>query len=129
MNAPPLKLNHIGYVVRDLEIYARGFPGLRFERMVDDPLQHARLALYDAGGAFVELIQPDGPEAFTWAHLERAGEGMHHLCYEGVGDKDIDDLLAAHRMLKIRGPMHAPLFGRPVLFAMTRRKAIVEFIL
>ncbi|HYJ31067.1 MAG TPA: VOC family protein [Allosphingosinicella sp.] len=124
-----MRLHHVGYVVRDIEAFAEGFPGLALERTVDDPLQRARLALYEAGGTYVELIQPEGPGAFTWAHLERAGEGMHHVCYEGVGAEEVDELLARHRMLKIRGPMHAPLFDRPVLFAMTRKKAIVEFIL
>ena len=124
-----MRLHHVGYVVRDIDAYARGFPGLEFEKAVDDPLQRARLALYSAGSAYIELIQPEGPDAFTWAHLERAGEGMHHVCYEGVAEQEVDTVLSRYRMLKIRGPMHAPLFDRPVLFAMTRKKAIVEFLL
>ena len=124
-----MRLHHVGYVVREIEAYAAGIPGLAFARAVDDPLQHARLALYDAGGTWVELIQPEGPDAFTWAHLERCGEGMHHICYEGADEAGVEALIAEHRMLKIRGPIHAPLFDRPVLFAMTRKKAIVEFLL
>ncbi len=124
-----MRLHHVGYVVRDIQAYAVGIPGLVFARAVDDPLQHARLALYDAGGAYVELIQPEGPDAFTWAHLERCGEGMHHICYEGPDEAGVERLIAERRMLKIRGPIHAPLFDRPVLFAMTRKKAIVEFLL
>ena len=124
-----MRLHHVGYVVRDMEAYAQTFPGLRFERAVDDPLQQARLALYDAGGCYVELIQPNGPGAFTWAHLERSGEGMHHICYEGIRGAELDALLLEHRMLKVRGPMHAPLFDREVMFAMTRKKALVEFLL
>jgi len=42
---------------------------------------------------------------------------------------EVDAVLSGYRMLKVRGPMHAPLFDRPVLFAMTRKKAIVEFLL
>lgn len=124
-----MRLHHVGYVVREIEAYAAGIPGLVFARAVDDPLQHARLALYDAGGTWVELIQPEGPDAFTWAHLERCGEGMHHICYEGADEAGVEALIAEHRMLKIRGPIHAPLFDRSVLFAMTRKKAIVEFLL
>jgi methylmalonyl-CoA/ethylmalonyl-CoA epimerase len=124
-----MRLHHIGYVVRDIEAFAAGFPGLAFERDVEDPLQKARLALYRAAPAWIELIQPHGPEAFTWAHLERAGEGLHHICYEGADETAVEEILRERRMLKIRGPMHAPLFDRPVLFAMTRTKAIVEFLL
>jgi catechol 2,3-dioxygenase-like lactoylglutathione lyase family enzyme len=124
-----IQIHHVGYVVRNIEAFAEGFPGLEFERSVDDPLQQARLALFRAGPAFVELIEPAGPGAFTWAHLERAGEGLHHICYEGGDEATVDTIIRERRMLRIRGPMHAPLFDRPVLFAMTRKKAIVEFLL
>jgi catechol 2,3-dioxygenase-like lactoylglutathione lyase family enzyme len=124
-----IRLHHVGYVVRDIDAYAEGFPGLDFERAVDDPVQEARLALYRAGPAYIELIAPSGPGAFTWAHLERSGEGLHHICYEGADEAAIEEILRERRMMKIRGPMHAPLFDRPVLFAMTRKKAIVEFLL
>lgn len=126
-----MRLHHVGYVVRDIEQFAAGMPGLALEKAVEDPLQHARLALYRVGegvGAFVELVQPHGPEAFTWAALER-GEGMHHVCYEGVSEAEVGELMLQHRMLKVRGPIHAPLFGRQVIFGITRQRALLEFLL
>lgn len=125
-----IRIHHIGYVVRDLDRYAASLPGLQFEKEVVDPVQNARLALYTVGDASrVELIQPLDESAFTWAHLDRSGEGLHHICYEGVGADDIDDYLRQNRLMRVRGPVHAMLFDRDVLFAVTRQRAIVEFIL
>jgi len=125
-----MKINHVGYVVRDIERYAATMPGLTLLKEVEDPLQHARLALYSVGeGSLIELIQPHGPEAFTWGHLARSGEGMHHVCYEGLNEGEVTSLLLQHRIMKVRGPIYAPLFDRQVIFGVTRQRAIVEFLL
>jgi methylmalonyl-CoA/ethylmalonyl-CoA epimerase len=125
-----MRIHHLGYVVRNIESFQASLPGLILEKAVDDPLQNARLALYSVGdGSRVELIQPHDETAFTWAHLDRAGEGLHHICYEGVTHDVLDDILKRHRLFKIRGPMHAVLFDRDVVFAVTRQRSILEFIL
>jgi catechol 2,3-dioxygenase-like lactoylglutathione lyase family enzyme len=125
-----IRLHHVGYVVRDLEQFAASMPGLMFEKKVEDPLQHACLALYRlADSAFIELIQPNGPEAFTWGALSRSGEGMHHICYEGASEAEVAELMLQYRMLKVRGPIHAPLFDRQVVFGITRHRALLEFLL
>ncbi|WP_257550904.1 VOC family protein [Sphingopyxis sp. DBS4] len=125
-----IRIHHVGYVVRDLNAYAASLPGLEFEAEVVDEIQNARIALYRVGDASrIELIQPLGESAFTWAHLNRSGEGLHHICYEGIGADAIDDYLRQHRLMRVRGPVHAVLFDRNVLFAVTRQRAIVEFIL
>jgi methylmalonyl-CoA/ethylmalonyl-CoA epimerase len=125
-----IRLHHVGYVVRDLDEYAASLPGLDLEKEVVDPTQNARIALYAVGdGSRIELIQPLDESAFTWAHLKRAGEGLHHVCYEGLDRGAIDDYFRVHRLMRVRGPVHAVLFDRDVVFAVTRRRAIVEFIL
>jgi methylmalonyl-CoA/ethylmalonyl-CoA epimerase len=125
-----IQIHHVGYVVRDLDRYAASLPGLTLEKEVVDPVQNARIALYQLGGASrIELIQPLDESAYTWAHLDRAGEGLHHICYEGVGADAIDDYLRQYRLMRVRGPVHAVLFDRDVMFAVTRQRAIVEFIL
>jgi catechol 2,3-dioxygenase-like lactoylglutathione lyase family enzyme len=125
-----VRIHHVGYVVRDAEAYRKSLPGLQLLKTVIDPVQDAELSLYEVGtGSLVELIQPLSPAAFTWEHLERSGEGLHHICYEGIAAADLDLVLRNHRLFKIRGPIHATLFGRDVVFAATRQRAIVEFLL
>ena len=124
------RIHHIGYVVDDIEGYASGFPGAILENSVFDPLQGAKLAVYTVGnGVRLEFIQPAGPDSFTWGFLQRSGSGLHHICYEGFELAEVTKAILDRRMLKLRGPMPAVLFGRDVVFAMTRQKAIVEFML
>lgn len=124
------RVHHIGYVVDDIDAYASGFPGAVLENAVFDPLQEAKLAVYTVGeGARLEFIQPEGSSSFTWGFLHRSGPGLHHVCYEGLGLSEVEQTIRHHKMLKLRGPMPAVLFGRDVVFAMTRQKAIVEFLL
>jgi len=124
------RIHHVGYVVNDIEVYAASFPMAILENEVFDPLQNAKLAIYAVGGgARLEFIQPSGPDSFTWGFLQRSGSGLHHVCYEGVDLAAVDRIIHDHKMLKLRGPMPAILFGREVVFAMTRQKAIVEFLL
>lgn len=125
-----MRIHHVGYVVKDIAVFAASFPGILLEREVYDPLQKARLALYAVGdGSRLEFIAPEGPESFTWGFLERSGPGLHHLCYEGLSAQEVEHTIGRHRLLKLRGPMHAILFDREVIFAMTRQKSIVEFLL
>jgi methylmalonyl-CoA/ethylmalonyl-CoA epimerase len=125
-----MAVHHIGYVVRDIAAYAASLPGLELEATAEDPIQRASLAIYRVGGASrIELIQPHDSKSFTWSHLERVGEGLHHICYEGIAADAIEAILRQHRLVKVRGPVHAVLFDRPVIFAVTRQRAIVEFIL
>ena len=124
------RIHHIGYVVNEIESYAASFPAATFERHVFDPLQNAKLALYTINDHFrLEFIQPSGVDSFTWGFLQRRGAGLHHVCYEGFDEAGVEQIIYEHKMLKLRGPMPAVLFGRDVVFAMTRQKAILEFLL
>lgn len=123
-------INHIGYVVNNIDNYDASFPGIFKLRQIYDPIQNANLALYQAGnGAYIELIAPLDMTSFTWNYLSKFGEGLHHICYEGINQDEIDSLIYTKRMLKIRGPIYAPLFEKNVIFVMTRSRAIVEFLL
>jgi Glyoxalase/Bleomycin resistance protein/Dioxygenase superfamily len=125
-----MRVHHVGYVVGDLAQFAAAMPGLTHVRTVEDPRQHARLGLYSVGdGALVELIQPLGSRAYTWGYMSRMGEGLHHVGYDGFDDRVLERLIFKHKMLKVLGPIHAVLFGRPVIFAMTRHRSLVEFLL
>ena len=129
LSVSEIRVSHIGYVVRDIMDYSAGMPGLGHVRTVDDPVQNARLGLYQVGASLIELIQPLGPKAFVWGHLSRAGEGLHHICYENLSNAEVEQLILRHKMVKVRGPLHAVLFDRQVVFAVTRNRSVVEFLL
>lgn len=123
-----MKAHHIGYVVNDIVSFADAFPGLTHVRTVEDPLQGAELGLYTNGTLYFEFIRPNSPAAFTWRFLERFGPGYHHVCFE-AREVEVEAAIRERKLAKIRGPMHAVLFDRQVLFTASRTHQIIEFIL
>ena len=124
------RIHHIGYVVSNISNYSSAFPEIVLENSVFDPLQEANLSLYKVGdGSLLEFIQPVGERSFTWGFLQSRGDGLHHVCYEGMSLDVIEQFIRLHKMFKLRGPMPAILFNRDVVFAITRQKAILEFML
>jgi methylmalonyl-CoA/ethylmalonyl-CoA epimerase len=122
-----MRLDHIGFVVADIERYRAHLPVQKILRSLVDPLQKAHLELIDAGGAAIELIQPLDKEAFTWNFLQKGG-GWHHLCYEVASLEEAQEAIRQYYMILVRGPMPAPLLDGEVLFARNRNKEMVEFV-
>ena len=124
------KLHHVGYVVENIDLFKTTFPPMNTILSVYDQVQKAKIELLaSCSGSYIELIEPTIPSAFTWNYLKKNGQGLHHICYEGYSQLELEGLFFEKKMIKLRGPMPAVLFGKSVIFAMTRAKCIVEFIL
>lgn len=124
------KVNHVGYVVKSIEAFKKTLPPMNLIKLVEDPVQRAKIELLGLPhGSSIELIEPLDSQSFTWNFLEKHGDGIHHVCYEGYSIQEIEKIFLERRMINLRGPMPAILFGRDVIFAMTRSKSIVEFII
>jgi methylmalonyl-CoA/ethylmalonyl-CoA epimerase len=116
MSTKPLfrKITQIGIVVRDSEVTARHYwddfgigpwrfytldptntPNMRFRGR---PVQHSfRAALATVGEVTLELIEPlDGASVYS-EHLQRHGEGLHHLAFA------VDDYESARKRLNESG--------------------------
>jgi len=82
------KVAHVGIAVKELEErvpFYRDVLGLTFKGYEDLPARGLRLAVFDAGGVHIELLQGTTPEATISKFIERRGEGIHHLAF------DVDD--------------------------------------
>lgn len=77
-------IDHVGIAVRDLDAavawYERTFGAsvARRERIERDGVDEALLAV---GGSFVQLLSPFTDSSPVARHLERRGEGVHHVGY------------------------------------------------
>ena len=77
-------IDHVGIAVRDLDgavaWYQRTFGATvaRRERIEADGVDEALLAV---GGSFVQLLTPYTDDSPLARHLERRGEGVHHVGY------------------------------------------------
>jgi methylmalonyl-CoA/ethylmalonyl-CoA epimerase len=126
-----MQLHHSGFVVADLNKYAVQHPVGELIRIVDDPVQHARLALYrNHSDTFIEFIQPLNEQAFTWNALQKNGNHFHHFCYQVNTLEKAETIAASFRMLKVLGPVPAILFdGKDVVFFYSRNQQVVEFLI
>ena len=89
------QLDHIGVAVNSIEEalpFWRDALGMKFLRTEEIPDQSVRVAFLEVGHTHVELIEPASPDAAIAKHLEKRGEGLHHLAFNVA---DIDDALGS----------------------------------
>jgi methylmalonyl-CoA/ethylmalonyl-CoA epimerase len=87
------RIDHVGIACRDLETkiaFYESTMGLTVvSREVNESqgVREAMLQVADgpAGGSYVQLLEPLGPDTPVGRFLERRGEGIHHVGY-GVAD-------------------------------------------
>lgn len=94
------QISHLGIAVSDLD-KAREFYRSVFGLESEDPIiggdGSVRVSMVPVGDILIELLAPAGKEGVIAKHLEKRGEGFHHICYE------VDDIHAAVDSLKSRG--------------------------
>ena len=121
-----MKVHHIGYVVKNIEKYKKNLIIDEIINEVYDETQKAKLVLLNANNIFIELIEPQSEESFTYNFLKKGG-GYHHLCYETT--KIIaENFVKDKKMIKVLDWVYAPLLESEVMFAYNRNKEIVEFV-
>lgn len=88
--APAPTLDHIGIAVRSLDA-ARIYRdlGLEIDHVEAVESQGVRTAFLPVGDSRLELLEPTGPDSPVAKHIEKRGEGIHHLCFR-VADIDAE---------------------------------------
>ncbi len=88
------RINHIGIAVnsidRALKLYTEVL-GLSLKEIEVVEEQHARTAILPVGESRIELLESTDPEGPIARHIEKFGEGMHHLALEVA---DIEEALS-----------------------------------
>lgn len=84
-----LRIDHVAVLVSSVEAalpYYRDTLGMTVS--ADETLLHAgaRLCYLDGGGSLLQLVEPISPGPLR-DHLDREGEGLHHICF-AVADID-----------------------------------------
>jgi len=79
------KINHIGIAVNNiddaLQLYARTL-GLNVGAFEVVEEQKTRTAIIPVGDTKIELLEATDSESPIAKHIERRGEGLHHLAFE-----------------------------------------------
>ena len=94
------KIDHLGIAVKDLSagiaLY-RDQLGMECEGTEEVATQMVRVAFLKCGDARIELLESTSPEGPIAKHIEKRGEGMHHVAYE------VADIKAAMAEAKAKG--------------------------
>jgi methylmalonyl-CoA/ethylmalonyl-CoA epimerase len=94
------RIDHIGIAVQELDErlpFWTDCLGLRLAGIETVASEGVRVAFLEAGSSRIELLEPIAPDSPVGRHLERRGEGVHHVTLE------VPDLGAALERLGARG--------------------------
>jgi methylmalonyl-CoA epimerase len=94
------KINHIGIAVNSIEDALKLYTdvlGLKLKdiEVVED--QKVKTAIIPVGASKIELLESTHPEGAIAKHIEKRGEGMHHLALE------VSDIQGTLKILKEKG--------------------------
>ena len=85
-------VDHIGIAVHSIEesrvLYES--MGLEVTEIEEVPQEQVRVAMIPCGEVRLELLEPMSPESPIAKHLEKRGQGLHHVCL-GTDDIAADD--------------------------------------
>ena len=129
-----MEINHIGYVVADIDKSVQYFTqayGFQLEKKpIFDKQQRVWLAMLKSSNHYkIELIQPFDSESPSFDFLQKGG-GLHHICYR------VKDIKATVAKLKKQGHLPftpitpAPLLNHsPVVFLYAKfNQQIIELV-
>ena len=84
-----MRLDHIGFVVKDIkeyrDYYIKTFCCKPLSGIVDEPAHNAKITFLETGYGYmpmIELIMPSSKESKVTGFLAKTGGGIHHLAYE-----------------------------------------------
>jgi methylmalonyl-CoA/ethylmalonyl-CoA epimerase len=100
MASPYLRLDHVGIAVQDLDAALaqyEGVLGFAVERREVHEGEQVEIAFLRVGESCLELISPHGEGSRLKKHIEKRGEGIHHLCFA------VQDLAGRMAALKAAG--------------------------
>jgi methylmalonyl-CoA/ethylmalonyl-CoA epimerase len=99
----PLKLDHIGFVVEDINTMKELFKTIGLDtgtEAVINPLQKVSASFVNVGekdDIYIELLEPASDDSPISNFLQKKGGGLHHLCFE------VDDIEKATQEITEKG--------------------------
>ena len=86
-----MKVDHIGYLTKDLDACAQALAQLGFKRLTPDirddvpdgrgRSRNVQLCFMENGGTVVELVSPLGEDSDVYNRLKTNGEGPYNICF------------------------------------------------
>lgn len=119
------RVDHVVIAVTDLDaaaaLYGQSF-GLKASAPIDAPELGARRIRFDAGNAFVDIVQPSSPTSPLNAFIKDRGEGIYLIAVQ------VDDLKGSVAALKQKGAEIMEESGRVFVSPKTTHGALMQLI-
>ena len=114
------KIEHIGIAVKDIGEAAKFYQnvlGCQVSEQVDVAERKLKIAFIDISGVKLEFLMPTDDESVLAGHIEKRGEGIHHICFQ------VDDVEKAAAELAEKG---AELVDRPRMGAEGKKIVFIK---
>ena len=114
------KIEHIGIAVKDIGEAAKFYQevlGCQVSEEMDVPERKLKIAFIDVSGVKLEFLMPTDNDSVVARHIEKRGEGIHHICFQ------VDDVEKAAVELQEKG---AELVDRPKMGAEGKRIVFIK---
>jgi methylmalonyl-CoA/ethylmalonyl-CoA epimerase len=142
------KVDHIGFIVRDVEKYAamltdyleindwmfKAFePPILYEQTLDgENVDHSyKIAMGSFNGARIELLMPLKGESVYSQALKKSGESIHHICLafpsEAERDQKKEELLKKGGRIIQSGKIKKP-EGRAIYYYVEKDGVVLELM-
>lgn len=129
-----MKLQHIGYVVENIEVAQQNFEALGYkvaQAPVNDGIQKCRIGFIARDGEpMIELVEPYENNKSLRKMLTQRGNAPYHLCYE-VEDVEalFDELSEKEGWMPLFRPVEATAFGnRLITYFYNVQLGYIEFV-
>lgn len=130
-----LKVHHIGYLVKDIEISKLDFLKLGYSEVspiVHDKARKIRICFMENADVMVELVEPCDDCEFLKGLKKKIGVGTYHICYECDNfDNTIQKLTSNNGggYILIQEPSPAVAIGnRRVVFMFSPNVGLIELV-
>ena len=127
-----MKIDHVGYAVRDIEKAkkALGVLGFSFQETVEDKDRNISIAFGKTDGYCIELVAPiRGGESPVDVLLAKVGPSPYHFCYKSDDiETDIEKLKAARFKVTIPLAPAVAFDNKRVVFLYSLSAGLIELV-
>lgn len=128
-----MKINHIGYAVKNMDkaLYSFKQLGFNFEPIVNDVERNIKITFGDKDGYRIELVCPLNKEQASPVdtYLSSIGPTTYHICYQTENLDTEIERLKEEGFKVILEPKEAVAFGnKKVVFLMNLSLGLMEIV-
>jgi methylmalonyl-CoA/ethylmalonyl-CoA epimerase len=132
-----MRINHIGYLVKNIEKARAVFEGLGYTvsrldmgcDVVYDGYRDVDLCFMEKDGYRIELVSPKSRDSVVYGLLKKFGNNAYHICYETDDIENEVDRLRGKRFVQSGETRPAVAFGgRRVCFMVNSVIGMIELL-